>query len=524
LQQYKQQIAEPPPPGSVLPKSKAVEKPVNAGEVKITVKKFVYHGNSRFSTEQLDRLVASYLNHPINMEDLQSATEAISEAYHKQGWVVRVYLPRQDVTNGIVNINIQEARYGGLQIQGSAPKRITETRLQKYIEMGLKPGQLVNLDNLDRPLLLVNDLPGVGISASLHAGKEVNETDLVIEFKRDELFNGNVTANNAGSNSTGHNQLLTNLALNSPTRIGDQLTTNIINSRGSNYGQLGYSLPLGEDGWRVGVNGSWMTYRWKVGQLAPLKGSGNSKVASANASYPLIRRDAGSLYFSTQANHEVFYNKTIFGTTSDYSVNNMLLSLYGNYQGYANAITTAGVTYTTGRVKINKTMADRDTVPRGDYNKARYYISRQQPLINRLRLDLTYTGQIADKNLDSSEQFYLGGMSAVRAYPSGEGSGTEGKVFNAELRLDLPYQFTISTFYDWGRIQQMLRNSAGVTPNKYNLSGYGLTLSKKTDIGLELSATWAHRIGSNPNPTATGNDQDGTLKKNRWWLQGSWTF
>ena len=39
--------------------------------------------------------------------------------------------------------------------------------------------------------------------------------------------------------------------------------------------------------------------------------------------------------------------------------------------------------------------------------------------------------------------------------------------------------------------------------------------------GPDFRATWARRIGDNPNPAATGNDQDGSLVSNRFWLTAS---
>lgn len=32
------------------------------------------------------------------------------------------------------------------------------------------------------------------------------------------------------------------------------------------------------------------------------------------------------------------------------------------------------------------------------------------------------------------------------------------------------------------------------------------------------------RIGDNPNPSATGSDQDGTLNRSHWWLSASIPF
>ena len=47
-------------------------------------------------------------------------------------------------------------------------------------------------------------------------------------------------------------------------------------------------------------------------------------------------------------------------------------------------------------------------------------------------------GQLADKNLDTAEKFYLGGPGGVRAYPQGEATGDQGYRLSGELRLLVP--------------------------------------------------------------------------------------
>ncbi len=43
-------------------------------------------------------------------------------------------------------------------------------------------------------------------------------------------------------------------------------------------------------------------------------------------------------------------------------------------------------------------------------------------------------------------------------------------------------------------------------------------------MAFSKCGTFARRDGDNPNPTAAGNDQDGSLKKNRFWLTASISF
>jgi hemolysin activation/secretion protein len=140
------------------------------------------------------------------------------------------------------------------------------------------------------------------------------------------------------------------------------------------------------------------------------------------------------------------------------------------------------------------------------------------------------SGQFASKNLDSSEKFFLGGPYGVRAYPNNEGSGSEGKMLNIELRYQIAEQFNVAAFYDWGQITQNKRNLTGdegnplSALNSFNLSGYGLQLSWRGGIPASINFIWARRLGTNPNPTASGADQDGSNSPNRFWLTASIPF
>ena len=60
--------------------------------------------------------------------------------------------------------------------------------------------------------------------------------------------------------------------------------------------------------------------------------------------------------------------------------------------------------------------------------------------------------------------------------------------------------------------------------NELTLHGIGVSLGWAASFGLNIKATYAHRLGDNPNPTLDGNDQDGTLEENRFWLQAGMSF
>ena len=83
----------------------------------------------------------------------------------------------------------------------------------------------------------------------------------------------------------------------------------------------------------------------------------------------------------------------------------------------------------------------------GTYVKLEAELSAVQRLGHASDFLVKVAGQKASRNLDSSEEFYLGGPNGVRAYAQGEGAGDEGLLSTAELRWHAPVQgLTFSTF------------------------------------------------------------------------------
>jgi len=139
------------------------------------------------------------------------------------------------------------------------------------------------------------------------------------------------------------------------------------------------------------------------------------------------------------------------------------------------------------------------------------------------------SGQVSqgDKNLDSSERFYLGGSSGLRAYPSSEAGGGEGYLANLEVRWKFSPSVTFSGFYDRGRVLMFPSlNLQDVTAlNEYSLRGRGLSVAFQDDEGVTFKLIVARRVGNNPNANIeTGKDLDGSLIKNRVWVSMNFPY
>ena len=250
-----------------LPKKLAPAKPAEpaamapAPGVSLTVKEFRLVGNTLLSNAQLQPVLAPWLNRSIGFADLQEAAAAVASAYRQAGWVVRAYLPQQDIDQGIVTLQIVEAVFGGASIEGSAAKRVASEQILRGILAHHKTGEPLNADALDRALLLADDLPGVSVLGSLKEGAAERETALSLRVADEPLTAGYATLDNFGARSTGEERLNANLNLNSPLGRGDLLNGDLIHTQGSDYLRLDLSSPVGPLGWRVGVNASNLRYQ-----------------------------------------------------------------------------------------------------------------------------------------------------------------------------------------------------------------------------------------------------------------------
>lgn len=534
-QQIERDLQRPLPelPKPVVP-AVPVEKPAPTG-VTVTVSGFVFQGNTKLPTEKLQAVTARFVGRPLSFAELQDVAAAVAEAYRADGYVVRVFLPQQELSDGgVVTLQIVEARFGDVRIQPEKPgqkQRVKESRLRGTVLAAQPRGAPVSNTSIDRALLLADDLPGVQAGGALAAGQVEGETDLVLRVAPEPVVGGDVRIDNTGSRSTGSTRYSANLAWTSPTGNADLASVNLLHTEGSNYGRLGYRLPVGYAGWSAGVNASYMEYEL-VGSFAAFGSLGNAATVGLEAAYPLVRNRESGLSLQLALDHKEYDNEAAGITTTLYDIDTVSTALTGQRSDslLGGGSVSGNLLLAGGDVDLAGSpneAADAITArTSGTFAKLAWGVSRQQQLGQRMSLRAALSGQFANKNLDSAEKFYIGGASAVRAYPSSDGSGSEGLLLKLEAHARLPYHLAPALFYDWGRVRVNVDNDfpAAPLPNGYVLQGAGLALAWAHPKGANARVTWARRIGDNPNPDLKGNDQDGTLKRDRFWLEAGYAF
>ena len=498
------------------------------GQPTFVAKQFVFIGNTKIGNNELQAIVAGFIGKSIGFDDLKRITETITEFYQEKGWLVRVILPQQDITEGVVTIRIIEAKLGGIKIDNQS-KRVSDARVEQWIYGVIPKASELSLSELDRALLTLNDLPDVRVAGTLQEGAKPGDTILLLTVTDKPLINGQVSADNYGDSSSGTARGSALININAPLGIGDQLSVYGMYSEGNSYGRMSYTLPVGSNGLRVGVNGSSMSYRVLNSNFQSAYVNGFANTGGVEATYPIIRTRPMNLVSILNWNYNQFRNWSNGSRVPEnsYDTNVAQYGASGNLIDglFGGGLSTASLIASSGNIQKNaSTIAGQAAGVAGNFSKLRYALNRNQAITDSLSFYLGVSGQVASKNMDSSEQLYLGGPLNVRAYSSGQGAASQGNLTTMELRQNLPYQTQLVAFYDLGNVQMTKFNTQNLAYNNYVLQGYGLGLNWIGPYGVSLKASWAQRTGQLSQAVQTYLTQNGGTSLNRFWITGSIQF
>jgi hemolysin activation/secretion protein len=512
----------PANPALIAPAKPPAPEPTGAH---FRVDKFHLEGNTLLSEAELQTVLIPWLGRELSFAEIQQAADAITEYYRRAGYLVRAYLPEQKLDSGTVNIIIVEARMGKVQIEdGGKELRLSKDMARDTLTARQKQGDAFSLDNLQRGINLVNDIPGAEAAVILSPSVVPSQTDVIMKLMDKPMLSGSAQLDNNGSRSTGATKLSGSVSLDNPTKIGDQIQLSGAHTTGSDYLRLGYSLPIGNDGLRVGAHSSYLKYN-----IPTSSATGNAATLGLDARYPILRGSINNLAVIGSFDTRSYLNSVGAITSSDKSMNVASIGLSGDrLDGLGGGgFSFAGAFLSAGKLDLSRNAADlaadQTTANRnGSFSKLAWNIGRLQKLGAATNLWLAANGQFAGKNLDSSESFSLGGPAGVRAYPNIEGSGDNGWLMTAEVRQTLTPKLLLTGFYDHGHIVQHKNEWVGALipgqPAAYDLKGLGASLAWTEAGNYTAKLAVAHRVGSNPLPQTNGMDGDGTKVMNRVWL------
>ncbi len=487
------------------------------------VKSIQIDGNTQFETAALHALVADAEGKSLTLEQLGELADRVTAYYRDHGYsLTRAIIPAQSIRNGVVRLEVIEARYGKVKLDNHS--RVSDLLLEKTLSP-LQSGQLVEQTALDRSLLLTADIPGVVTTATLKPGEAVGTSDLIIGAETLQAVTGNGALDNFGNRYTGRERLGAGVNVIDLLHQGDVLSANILTSgSGMDYGRLGDEIQLDGQGTRVG--GAYSGLHYVLGDtLTPLDGHGTADEASLWIKRPLLRSRDVNIYGQLQYDHKQLDDELgASNIHTDRHLDNWTVSLSGDWRDGAlgGGINTWSTSWESGKLDFDNAAAQAADAAiahtQGGFQKWTLNASRTQSLTQSDSLYIALSGQWANGNLDSSEKMVAGGPYTVRAYDMGVVSGDSGVLGNVELRHNLGQhwdgQMQAIVFIDDEHVT--VNKSTWATganePNGATLSGAGVGLNWYGPDQWSVKATVAAPLGSTPALI-------GTNKSIRGWLE-----
>lgn len=517
------QLAPPPvtpsPPGQVLTLP-APRRQVSESKVQIPVKRLVIRGNHLIPTAELQALVRPAEGRKLTLGALRGYVDRITEAYQKRGYpVAYAYLPAQTIRDGVITIAVVEPRYDQVVAAGTSRLRPGITRRTA----GVRPGETIAAEPLQRGLLLLNQTPGVQIKGMLVPGRQPGTSTLRIERHDLPVVTAALSENDYGNRYTG--KFLTNVTVGAddPFGFGSSLAVNGIlsNTGGLKSGGFEATSPDIWNGLRAGLYGSASSYRLG-GSFNSLDEVGRATQLGGDLSFPLILQPGRLLTIRFDALEDWLAQSTrSVGAEAAQTISLQRITLYGAVADRWGGTTSGSLALSHGTLSIAPAAARAldaaGPQTAGSFVFAQAQLGRTQTLPHGFALSLSASGQLSGQNLDSSQQFYLGGPYGVMGYAVGDGGGDEGYLLRARLshRLPvprLPGQLSGSLLAQNGTVWTRHTSYRGATgPERLTLSGVGLGLGYVWGR-LDLTAAYVRRIGANGAPGFS-------TSANQFWFQ-----
>jgi hemolysin activation/secretion protein len=477
--------------------------PAGAEKMMFTLQSVEMEGQTVYAPGVLDKMYADKVGTKISLADVYALAAEITAKYRNDGYILtQVVVPPQTISSGVVRLRVVEGTIDQIRIEGGDQGRNYNV-IDLYAQELKSKGALNNKD-LERALLLINDLPGVTARGVLSPSPKVTgASDLTIVVERD-LLEGQVGADNYGSRYLGRWEITGGAAVNSALGFNERFSVNLAYAPAGQgldaelvFGEALAEVPIGKYGTKLDV---------KLGTTATDPGHdlsefdvvGRASYIGAKIDQPIIRTRDLNLSSSLGLDFRRTKTKSNIEPTREDDLSVLRLGSHVDWidTTFKAAVTDIDLELSRG-LSIFGASDEGDpnmSRPAGDpqFTKMTGSITRLERIVDGLALQGMVMGQMSDGALLTAEEFGVGGAVLGRGYDASELVGDDGLGGSLELQWNQPVpvswvnDYTVYGFYDIGRTW----NDDGTTADgrAASLASVGLGLRTEimpgTDAGL----------------------------------------
>jgi hemolysin activation/secretion protein len=425
------------PPEPIVPAGADERAPPGADQVRFVLTAVQVDGVTVYPPAEIRAAYADLLGTEITLARVYELAAALTRKYRNDGFVLsQVVVPEQAIRAGSVRLQAIEGYVANVRIQGEVLGPRAD--LDAYTDR-IRRSRPLRAADLERYLLLVNDLAGVTARATLAPAAEPGASDLTIDVSQ-RRARGTVGLTNRGSKSLGPWRLDASGDVYSLFGAFDRTSVRVIqtvfDSNELTFLNGTYERPLGTDGLKAIVTGNYVDSTPGPPQNFNLPT--NSVSATATLLYPIRRARIGNL--SVRGTFSYFNGETDFEDVqlSEDRIRAVRAGLAWDAIDAWRGVNLADVEISQGLKGLGASpygdpLASR-AGGRPDFTKATLYAARLQSLAPRWSVLAAVNAQYAFNELLAPEEFAYGGEQFGRAYDAAELLGDSGIAFKIDLR------------------------------------------------------------------------------------------
>lgn len=448
---------------------------------KFSVERFDVKGNTLLPQVAIENAVQPFLGKEREYGDLQRALEAIELLYRTAGYsAVLVHIPEQELSDGVVRIDVTEARLKMIEVLEN--EHFSSENIRRSLP-DLKEGISPNAAAISANVQLANENPAKVVDVTLRAGDEETDVDATVKVTDSRPWKVMLTSDNTGNDQTGNWRLGVGLQHANLFDRDHVATFNYMTApekyKSVEIMSASYRVPLYSLGHSIDfiVAKSDVDAGSTTTVAGPLNFAGKGDIFGMRYNWLLARRG-------------VYTHRVVLGWDYKAFKNSCTLGAFGpagcgsagvNITDRPVSITYAAQ-YAPGRYAADYSVSYMRNIPGGGGGKSNdFAAARPSPLLlggasgsfGALRLNGSYTrllkddfqfrmavaGQYTNDPLISAEQFGVAGSTTVRGFMEREVARDVGYYVNTEvyspnfadkLGVGLPGTLRGLLFYDFG--------------------------------------------------------------------------
>ena len=470
------------PENPLIVPSPDVSNPNSSSDMRITVKKIEILGSTVFSQEELQQAVAPFIGQEASFEDLLTIRTLITKLYTDNGYTTSgAFLPSQDVTEGIVRVQVVEGSIEQIEVAGL--KRLRPGYVRSRLASATTTP--VNIQRLEEVLRLLQLDPLLKrVDGELKSGTTPGTSILTLNLEEARAFQVALEVNNYDSPSVGSIRGTGAIEHKNLLGFGDRFLADYGVTEGVDIYRLSYQFPTNPLDGKFSIGYENNQRKIVEEPFDELDINSDSSTFSLGFRQPLWRTPSSE--FALGISLDLRKNQTFLFGDIPFSFSpgpengkSRITALRLNQDWLnrtSNTVLAARSQFSFGLDLFDATI--NEDAPDGRFTHWLGQFQWVQSLGGGTILLTRLGTQLSFDSLLPLEQFGIGGVNTVRGYRQNQRVGDNAFVGSVELRFPLVKDnddigtIELTPFFDFGTVW----NHQGSLPNPNTLVSVGLGL------------------------------------------------